>query len=165
MLRSSRITSLIPIKSNNYWREGRKGLFKFRKIKNLNSHRTISYLTEDHRPRAVWLQGSAREGKIREWTRKRWFGGLEPTGDERRKSVSWGILGLGFPRLAISTGHEGGDGWPRTGGQVKQTEEGEGGCSDGRTKGSRSIERTAESRDWLAPLLGIDLDLDLFSTT
>lgn len=107
VLRSSRITS-IPIKSNNYWREGRKGLFKFRKIKNLNSHRTISYLTEDHRPRAVWLQGSAREGKIREWTRKRWFGGLEPTGDERRKSVSWGILGLGFPRLAISTGHEGG---------------------------------------------------------
>lgn len=147
MLRSSRITSLIPIKSNNwnYWREGRKGLFKFRKIKNLNSHRTISYLTEDHRPRAVWLQGSAREGKIREWTRKRWFGGLEPTGDERRKSVSWGILGLGFPRLAISTGHEGGDGWPRTGGQVKQTEGGREGVQmaerkvAGRSRGRQSL--------------------------
>lgn len=63
-------------------------------------------------------------------------------------------------------GEGGRDGWPRTGGQVKQTEEGrKGGCPDGRRKGSRGRSRgRAESRDWLAPLLGIDLDLDLFST-
>lgn len=92
----------------------------------------------------------------------------------RWSRTNWGraeeIGIVGDTRVGISAiGHfhrtRGGDGWPRTGGQVKQTEEGEGECSDGRTKGSRSIERTAESRDWLAPLLGVDLDLDLFSTT
>lgn len=56
-----------------------------------------------------------------------------------------GYLGRDFRDWPFPPDTRGGrDGWPRTGGQVKQTEEGrKGGCPDGRRKGSRgSIERT-----------------------
>lgn len=39
-----------------------------------------------------------------------------------------------------------GDGWPRTGGQVKH--EGSRRCSNSRTKGTRPIQQQADSQDW-----------------
>lgn len=103
----------------------------------------MSYLTEDHRPgccprrREKAKDPRAGEKTLVRWSRTNWGRAEEIVGD------TWvGISAIGhFHR---TRGEGGRDGWPRTGGQVKQTEEGrKGGCPDGRRKGSRgSIERT-----------------------
>lgn len=101
----------------------------------------MSYLTEDHRPgccprrREKAKDPRAGEKTLVRWSRTNWGRAEEIVGD------TWvGISAIGhFHR---TRGEGGRDGWPRTGGQVKQTEEGrKGGCPDGRRKGSRGRSR------------------------
>lgn len=159
-------TPLIPKSRVTIARKRNDGLFEFyeRKLRILIPD--LKHVLPDGRS-SSWMLSSAKGKGERSASGRENVGSVVSNQLGTSGGNRGGYLGRDFRDWPFPPDTRGGrDGWPRTDGQVKQTEEGrKGGCPDGRRKGSRGRSRgRAESRDWLAPLLGIDLDLDLFST-
>lgn len=135
-------TPLIPKSRVTIARKRNDGLFEFyeRKLRILIPD--LKHVLPDGRS-SSWMLSSAKGKGERSANGRENVGSVVSNQLGTSGGNRGGYLGRDFRDWPFPPDTRGGrDGWPRTDGQVKQTEEGrKGGCPDGRRKGSRGRSR------------------------